>query len=36
MLKISKLAKEALRRIGEESVINAARVKAYGIDLETK
>jgi hypothetical protein len=32
---ISNRAKEALRRIGNESAINARRVKQYGIDMET-
>jgi hypothetical protein len=33
MKEISKRAKDALRRIGEESAINARRVKRYGIDV---
>ena len=33
MKDISKRAKDALKRIGQESAINAHRVKTYGIEL---
>jgi hypothetical protein len=32
MKEISKRAKQALKRIGQESAINALRVKKYGVD----
>ena len=34
MQEISRRAKEALRRIGGESAINASRVRHYGINIE--
>jgi hypothetical protein len=34
MREISKRAKEALRRIGEQSPLNALRVKKYGLDVD--
>jgi hypothetical protein len=33
MKEISKRAKDALRRIGGESKINARRVKRYGVEI---
>jgi hypothetical protein len=36
MSEISKRAKDAMKRIGRESTINARRVKAYGIEVEPK
>jgi hypothetical protein len=34
MRAISKRAREALRRIGQESPLNALRVKKYGLDVD--
>jgi hypothetical protein len=34
MKEISKRAKEALKRVGQESAINAQRVKIYGVAIE--
>jgi len=36
MKEISSRAKEALKRIGKESAINALRVRGYGVDVEAE
>ena len=36
MKEISGRAKEALKRIGQESLINARRVKRYGVEVDEK
>src|SRR5271165_4360288 len=36
MKEISGRAKEALQRIGQESLINARRVKRYGVEVDEK
>lgn len=36
MKEISRRAKEALKRIGQESLINARRVKRYGVEVDEK
>lgn len=36
MKEISKRAKDALKRIGQESAINARRVKVYGVDVASE